>query len=978
MNLPSFVPCRFIIVSSVLLVLTSTASSVHAERVSFEGSEASDMTLNIIPGEHVALLVKDILVCPSVTGFFEIYAYGITGKRKRIHSGPFQGTLKGQMDIHKNGYAIKGLSTETGHAVAVDAHIKTSNTLDITYHFSALSYNEYVTIDILKLVGDIFKGAKVEAYPKKDGDIQYLPERPDTIDNRFLLKGKNKIILKSLFLDVEIIDLNNRQSIKLADFRNVQWDSYKSFYVYADTKSWGHSKTPKFAHRIVLKPKRLAGTGLIGTQTFEPIGDVAAAKADDGSGMSHRTDTRIEAWPRDAASAQEFDNPSVYAIPPKFVQSRTGHMRLDKDSSLVVGIEKETFSGTVVDELERQTGLRLNVVSKLRGEISGKIVVSIQEKVPHGSKALPPEGFEIVVDSTSANIEGADARGCLYGMWALLQMLVKQGNHWQVPCGIYRDWPHLPQRGICVEMLPPFQTDVNLFKRYLLAYSKARANLVVFYHYPEHILTWKKGRANKNWSKEQMKAVRDYAASLEMEVWAGMCHKFRPEAHPELPIKAGTNIYNPFDKSAYEYVYALYEELVSTYTPTTVLIGHDEILGLRDYTMNSGYTTAQAMAASIQKTAAWLRARDIGAAIWGDMLLDHAKWNASLGAANSSRPILRSGATHEAIDAIPRDIKIIDWHYQIKPEYESLAYFSGKGFDVYGCGWYAPEGAKHMAASAVRYHSKGVMGTDWGFWRTLSPAATTLYNTICGWNSRCTVDNTKDVLSLAADLGVPLLTDLFAQIPVPIQSACNASTYDQGKTDGNGVFNVGAFIDLRSFPTGDLSFGPNRFRVLPHEEGETLNCIVVGSGSPFKQNPTHEILMPVQDEPFDSVSILHTLLHHEPQYSSRKLGAYQFEYVDGTRIQADIIEGYNISDVRLSVGLRRNDWSFNRHPEILAGSECVWQGQSVSGMPLNVQMLTFRNPLPGKALKNIRLHSNDGKNDYRIAVLGITLLQGIN
>jgi hypothetical protein len=90
--------------------------------------------------------------------------------------------------------------------------------------------------------------------------------------------------------------------------------------------------------------------------------------------------------------------------------------------------------------------------------------------------------------------------------------------------------------------------------------------------------------------------------------------------------------------------------------------------------------------------------------------------------------------------------------------------------------------------------------------------------------------------------------------------------------------------------------------------------------------------------------------------------------------QVEIIEGFNITDVRSGTGVRKNDWTFRRHPEILIGSECVWQGQSATGIPLNVQMLAWENPYPEKAIKRIQIQAKQLNEDFRIAVLGLTLI----
>jgi hypothetical protein len=624
------------------------------------------------------------------------------------------------------------------------------------------------------------------------------------------------------------------------------------------------------------------------------------------------------------------------------------------------------------DEIKRKIGFRLRPSTEKTAHLKNNIFIAKGERIAHQGGHLPGEGFEIVVEPDSIHIKGADSRGSLYGSWALLSMMEKQDGEWRVPCGIYRDWPDVGTRGISVEMLPPLSNDLELFKRYLLAFSKARANLVVFYHMPGQIQAWKDKTSTNGWSEEQMRKVAAFARSLEMGVWAGMSHKFRKKAHPGLAIQAAANLYDPFDARSYPYLYPYYDKLLSVYQPEAVLIGHDEIKGLNAYTANGKHSVAEAFAASVNTISEWFNRRRVGVAIWGDMLLDHEKWNESVGAANSGRQLFDSGATHSALDLLSRDVAIVDWHYNDKYSYPSIAYFAEKDFAVYGSGWYESEAAKHMAHSVKSHGAKGVIGTNWGFWRTLSPAATTLYSTLCGWNINCDVDASSDIRFFANEMRNYSSTEGLVQTPVSIEQGSNASTFNTG--DRRAIFDTGGLIDLRFFSFGDLEYGRTRFNIAPHDNGKRMNAIVVGRNKQGRENPAAVMDISVVDKKCKSIRFLHTLFRQEPQYRSKILGVYRIEYVDGMTAQVEIIEGFNITDVRSGTGVRKNDWTFRRHPEILIGSESVWQGQSATGIPLNVQMLAWENPYPEKAIKRIQIQAKQLNEDFRIAVLGLTLI----
>ena len=107
----------------------------------------------------------------------------------------------------------------------------------------------------------------------------------------------------------------------------------------------------------------------------------------------------------------------------------------------------------------------------------------------------------------------------------------------------------------------------------------------------------------------------------------------------------------------------------------------------------------------------------------------------------------------------------------------------------------------------------------------------------------------------------------------------------------------------------------------------------------------------------------------------RNLGRYIVEYDDGRLETIDLLENWNITDIRSSVGLRHNDWTFLRSPDILIGSRTAWQGNSGSGVPLNLQLFVWNNPRPVKKIRSISLVAGDDPKGTKLALLGLTFLQ---
>lgn len=96
--------------------------------------------------------------------------------------------------------------------------------------------------------------------------------------------------------------------------------------------------------------------------------------------------------------------------------------------------------------------------------------------------------------------------------------------------------------------------------------------------------------------------------------------------------------------------------------------------------------------------------------MWGDRLLDAA-------ALNGGEWEYAKNGTARAIDLIPTDIVICDWHYEKQSTYPSVPLLLGKGFRVWPSGWQPLENAQAFSAYCRRQQDRKIMGflcTVWG------------------------------------------------------------------------------------------------------------------------------------------------------------------------------------------------------------------------------------------------------------------------
>jgi hypothetical protein len=70
----------------------------------------------------------------------------------------------------------------------------------------------------------------------------------------------------------------------------------------------------------------------------------------------------------------------------------------------------------------------------------------------------------------------------------------------------------------------------------------------------------------------------------------------------------------------------------------------------------------------------------------------------------------------KAIDLIPRDIVMCDWHYEWRKSYPSVPYLKGKGFQVWASGFMPLKAARAFSDYAQRQTNAPVLGwlaTTW-------------------------------------------------------------------------------------------------------------------------------------------------------------------------------------------------------------------------------------------------------------------------
>jgi hypothetical protein len=160
-------------------------------------------------------------------------------------------------------------------------------------------------------------------------------------------------------------------------------------------------------------------------------------------------------------------------------------------------------------------------------------------------------------------------------------------------------------------------------------------------------------------------------------------------------------------------VFALIDEIADALSADAFHVGMDEvfIIGSEHCPRCRGHDPAKLFAKAVNDLHAHVTAhRKMEMLMWGDRFLDakamsYGKWESS---ANGTAP---------AINQVPKDIILCDWHYEKRADYPSVPYLLRKGFRVWPGGWKNVEATEALINTEQRNPGKRMLGhlcTTWG------------------------------------------------------------------------------------------------------------------------------------------------------------------------------------------------------------------------------------------------------------------------
>jgi hypothetical protein len=174
--------------------------------------------------------------------------------------------------------------------------------------------------------------------------------------------------------------------------------------------------------------------------------------------------------------------------------------------------------------------------------------------------------------------------------------------------------------------------------------------------------------------------------------------------------------YCPLHPDMPRVVNALIDEITTVFETDLFHAGMDEVFYIADERCPrcAGHDPAELFAGEVTRISNHLALTGKRLMIWGDRLLDGeatgmGMWEASM------------NGTARAVDLIPRDVFVCDWHYERADL--SAIYLAMKGLDVATCPWRNPElavrqmndiiGWRRQTTEATKAHLRGIIETVW-------------------------------------------------------------------------------------------------------------------------------------------------------------------------------------------------------------------------------------------------------------------------
>ena len=427
---------------------------------------------------------------------------------------------------------------------------------------------------------------------------------------------------------------------------------------------------------------------------------------------------------------------------PRWFAWSAGSFRLNADTTLVLGPRAGSATLFAARDLQSAltavSGLRLSIVktASLAGQNTIRLILKGRDEQPAAdgneeAGALGPQAYQLTITAAGVVITAADEAGLFYGVQTLIQLARGYGR--RLPGCTCLDEPALPQRGVML--------DISRAKVPTLATLQRLAETLAYYKinelqlYTEHTFRFPShpgiGTDCGSLSADDMLALdmtcreRHIALVPNLQSTGHMRHILSLPEYEHLAETAWRWSITPARDETYRFLDELFADFLPAFSTPILNVDSDEA-------WDHGRGQAKALSAEIG---------------YGRVYLNHILKLRELAARHDRQIMIWADVFHhypELIAEIPVDVILLDWEYEGRDSYPSVAALARSGRPFYVCPgtstWntifpridnsrinirnYVRDG---LAAGAI-----GMLLTDWGDLGHYQPFSLSWYSYLFG------------------------------------------------------------------------------------------------------------------------------------------------------------------------------------------------------------------------------------------------------
>ncbi len=588
-----------------------------------------------------------------------------------------------------------------------------------------------------------------------------------------------------------------------------------------------------------------------------------------------------------------------------------------------------------------------------------------------------PEGYLIRITPEGILVAGSDRRGTFYGVQTLRQLIRPRGAVASVREVTIRDWPDHPVRAVHVLLDGTSEEYLAALIDRVLAPYKFNT-LITEAEYVQ----WESGRPfwtpdPRGASKAQVRRLLEVARQHHIQVipliatlghsewvFAGLrdealCgevayipRRLREEGKTQLTCDRSHNVfpavYDPTRPLVIEgkpttlddaLIFPVLREAVDLFTPQYLHIGHDEVRyppGVR-YDLDLYFRDIRAL----DKV---LKASGVRTMLWGDVLWERRD----------------EAQAAQGFRRLPRDITIAPWKYEDVQAYPEVVYFRKAGFPTIGTTWFRLYNNFHFSRAAKAAGAFGMIRTTWTGQFYTQAALTRAYQQLYTYFTAAAYFWTVGRPQPEAAPSEPALARRFAdawapasyqqrRIPGAAIDLSGALTQRHIDEDGTGWLGKGADYDLRAMRPGRHRFAGILFDILdPRAHGGKSVVMLKGERDTAAALPSRAVIP--WHGPAGCLAFLHAALDRAASFGEI-IGRYSIMFAGGRQLTVGLAYGKNISS-----------WLADSETGIPSiEQEIAWTGKTQAGNEIELQVLRWKNPDPGRPVEAIEVSSTGGR-----------------